>query len=456
MFKQTLLQISVIAVLSVSIAVLLLFIDRKSGAVSGLLPDGFLPNKEFTYGAIPELKDKAYFQNVKQQYLDSGTNFVEADLTAMMLRVYKNKILALEVPIKTKGREGSWWETPAGVYAAQTKQKNHLSSLGHTYMPWSIEFQGNFFIHGWPYYQDGTPVATTYSGGCIRLATEDAKKVYDLVDIGMPILVFEDSFKDDGSTYIPGNSRVSADAYLVGDLKNNFVFLEKEKDVERPIASVTKLLTGTVAVEVMNIERTLTVSKSAIATTSVQRLHTGDTYSVYDLLFPLLEESSNEAANVLAQALGTDYFVSLMNKKAASVGMEHSHFVDPSGASADNISTPTDLFRLAKYLYNNRQFILKMTAGTAETRVYGQPAFTNVENFNLFTDDSRFVGGKVGLTQAAGNTGLFIFDIPYGNEVRPIAIVVLHSQNTAADVMELLDTATKMYRIQDATTTTVE
>lgn len=456
MFKKVFAQILLVVVLGCLIGVLLLFIDRKNGSVSNLLPNGFLPERALSYGVIPQLKDPAYFAQVKNTYIQNGTNFIEADLSKMILRVYKNKEMVLEVPIKTKGKEGSWWETPAGIYAVQTKEKNHLSSLGHTYMPWSLDFQGNFFIHGWPYYPDGTPVATTYSGGCIRLDTADAKKVYDLVDVGMPILVFEDSFQDDGSTYVSGNAAVSAEGYMVGDLKNNFIFLEKDKDVVRPIASVTKLLTGTVAVEYMNIEHSVTVSKTAIATTSIQRLHAGDVYSVYDLLYPLLQESSNEAANALAQTLGTNYFVSLMNKKAESVGMEHTHFADPSGASAENVSTPTDLFRLAKYLYNNRQFILRMTAGTAETRVYGAPKFTDIQNFNIFTADPQFVGGKVGLTLAAGNTGVFIFEVPYKNEVRPIVIVVLKSENLEQDVTQLLDVATKLYTLEDTVTSTTQ
>ena len=52
-----------------------------------------------------------------------------------------------------------------------------------------IQFDGNYFIHGWPYYPDGTSVAKGYSGGCIRLSTEDAEELYGLVDIDMPIII---------------------------------------------------------------------------------------------------------------------------------------------------------------------------------------------------------------------------------------------------------------------------
>src|SRR5882724_9446532 len=115
---------------------------------------------------------------VKDDFISQKESFIEADLTAMQLSVYENGAVVKQVPILTKGRPGSWWETPAGLYQVQNKETNHFSSFGHVYMPWSMDFQGNFFIHGWPYEPDGTPVSSAYSGGCIRLATDDAEKLY--------------------------------------------------------------------------------------------------------------------------------------------------------------------------------------------------------------------------------------------------------------------------------------
>jgi serine-type D-Ala-D-Ala carboxypeptidase (penicillin-binding protein 5/6) len=448
MFGRIFGQIVLIVLISLPIAVGLTLLDRRLG-LSAELPVGLWPDsRELTYGSIPELKEEEYFTKAKNYYIDNKESFVEADLSRMILRVYHDGVVKLEVPIKTKGREGSWWETPAGIYQAQSKETNHLSSLGNTYMPWSIAFQGNFFIHGWPYYKNGTPVATTYSGGCIRLATPDAEKVYKLIDIKMPILVFEDSFKADTTAYVPGHSQVSAESYLVGDLKNDFIFTTKNKDEQKSIASITKLITAMVAVEYMDIERGVSIQKSALVPTSIARLEVGQRFTVYDLLHPMLEESSNEAALALSQALGQDYFISLMNKKAKAIGMENSTFMDPAGINGGNISTPTDLFRLGKYLYNSRQFVLHMTAGTARTDVYGLSRFSNIQNLNLFADDPRFVGGKVGLSSTAGNTGLFIFELPAGEMKRPVVIVLLNSKDLRADTKKLLDFVIGNYRLE--------
>ena len=113
----------------------------------------------FSYGAQSALSNPDFFNKVKTQLIDEKVTFVEVDLSQMITRVYKEGVVTVDVPVKTKGREGSWWETPAGLYRIQTKEKSHYSSMGHVSQPWSMQFQGNFFIHGWPKYDNGTPVS---------------------------------------------------------------------------------------------------------------------------------------------------------------------------------------------------------------------------------------------------------------------------------------------------------
>jgi hypothetical protein len=394
---------------------------------------------DFEYGSWPALQNAEFFKTVKDTFIKEKADFVLSDLSKMTLGVYAKGELVEEVPILTKGRDGSWWETPAGLYKVEGKEKNHFSSFGRVNMPWSMPFQGNFFIHGWPYYPDGTPVDSRYSGGCIRVSTEDAKKVYDLVKVGTPILVFEKDFNQDDFTYAVRPPAVTAESYLAADLKSNFVFTEKDSKVVRPIASVTKLITALVATEYINMESTLSVAQSSLVPTSKPRLKVGEKVSVFNLLHLLLLESSNEAANVLAKYLGPVRFVDLMNQKAKSLGMTQAAFVDPAGSEAENVASAEDLFNLSKSLYNNRSFLLKMTAGDLNYSVYGSPAYSDLDNFNVFEDDPSFVGGKVGETIAAKQTILSIFELNINGEKRPIVIIALGSTDRAGDAKRILD-----------------
>lgn len=412
--------------------------------------DLYLPATEaaalhLEYGPQPALENADFFAKTKAYFIEQGADFVEADLSSMMLRVYERGAVKLEVPILTKGKEGSWWETPAGLYQIELKKENHFSSIGRVYQPWSLVFQGNFFIHGWPYYPDGTDVASTYSGGCIRLSTADAAEVYALVSVGMPVLVHEKDFAPDSFEYKPAAPVVTAEAFLVADLQNNFVVLERDPGETLPIASLTKLMTALVATEYVHLEKEITITDEMRVSTSRPRLVTGESMSAYQLLYPLLLESSNEAAEALAAFLGEERFVSLMNKKVKALGMQNTRFEDPTGAGSGNVSTSEDLFNFLKYLYNNRRFILNISTGRVANTVYGSSVYADLGNFNVFGSDPAFMGGKTGKTTAAKETLVAIFEIKVQDTTRPIAIIVLGSENSAADAHALLEYVRKMY-----------
>ena len=391
-----------------------------------------------TYGALPALSDRDFYEETKKRLADQSVSFVDADLSAMRLTVYTDGKKALEVPILSKGRPGSWWETPAGIYEIQTKERNHFSSFGQVYQPFSMAFQGNFFIHGWPYYEGGEEVPPSYSGGCIRLSTADAEKVFALAAVGMPVVVYSAESESDNFKYQLKAPAVSAKQYLVADALNGTVLTSKLPEQPTQIASITKLVTALIATEYINLDKEITVPSSALVYTSVPRLKAGSSARAYDLLFLLLQESSNEAAEVLASSVGRGNFVAYMNAKARSINLTHTLFADPSGAKND-LSTPEDLFTLLRYIKDNRSFVFDITAGTLKNSAYGQPAFKNINNFNLIPRAAgTLLGGKIGQTNQAGETYAGVFRVTVGSEEREIAIIVLDSKDAIADVQKLL------------------
>jgi hypothetical protein len=401
--------------------------------------------EEFKYGVWPKMSQPDFFNEVKGKFLANKASFIEANLDAMELSVYLDGELKEKIQIKAKGKEGSWWETPAGLYKIETKEKNHFSSFGRVYMPYSMQFQGNFFIHGWPYYSGGQPVASNYSGGCIRLSTEDAKKIFNLAEIGMPILVFESkNLSLNNFEYNYQKPQVEAESYLVIDLENNFVLANKETPSVLPIASITKLLTALTAIEYINIEKEIEIQPQMLATTSLPRLKSGQIYSLYDLLYPLFLESSNESAEAIASFLGRERFISLVNKKAKSLGMNSTVIADPSGISSSNVSSADDLFLLAKHLYYNRKFILNLTKGENLNSAYGDSKFKDLKNFNIIINEG-FVGGKIGKSSAAKETYLGVFEILFKGEKRPIAFIILGSSNINSDLLNLFNWVIKTY-----------
>jgi D-alanyl-D-alanine carboxypeptidase len=422
----------------------------------------------YAYGSWPALNNENFYEKVLDDLIAQKTTFISANLSTMQLQYYVNGTVATSVPILAKGRPGSWWETPAGLYKVQAKIPSDFSGFAHVYSPWALAFEGNFLIHGWPYYPDGTPVGSTYSGGCIRLSTPNAEALYNMVAVGTPVLVSSDNFITDNFAEEQQGPPVTAKSFLAADLKSNYILAQSNPDEQLPIASITKLMTALVAVENIDIEKTITITPSMIVKTSIPRLQVGQSYSLYDLLQPLLKESSNEAATAIGDFLGTNYFVSLMNQQATSIGMTNTHFIDPSGSGWGNVSTAHDLFTLAQYLYDNRSFILMMTTNTTTTNVYGPSVFSDLQNFNVFADDPDFVGGKVGINGAASDTILSVFNEPFlANSTttadmnlavssttttttattveRPIMFVILGSDNYTDDAQAFLQWIRRTY-----------
>jgi len=229
-------------------------------------------------------------------------------------------------------------------------------------------------------------------------------------------------------------------------MKSGYVFAEKGSLEAVPIASITKLMTALVATEYVNLEKEIDIPQTAIVKTSVPRLKAGGRATLFSLLHPLLMESSNEAAEAIARSLGRNYFINLMNEKAKAIGMEHSAFSDPSGSEAANVSTAEDLFLLARYLYNNRSFILKLSAGSLDVSAYEIPEYQHLANFNALDGQPEFAGGKVGLSTDAGETMLAIFETPFNGETRPVAVIALQSKNNKADITSLFEWAKTTYR----------
>ena len=437
---SAILSYTVLILVAVFIGVLVYIYSHVENSTNVVIQDGDGDKTEFVYGSWPALQNAEFFKRTKEDFISQKTSFIEADLSAMIIRFYKNGALAKEAPIQTKGREGSWWETPVGLYKIGSKEKSHFSSFGRVWMPWSMQFQGNFFIHGPTRYPDGSPTVSTYSGGCIRLSLNDAEEIYRFADVGTPVLVFEESFNGGKKavTYKNKNLLPENVVYLAADLENNFVFAENKSNEKHSIASITKLMSALIAVEYINVEKEVTINAPMLTKTSIPRLKESDRVSILDLLSLLLLESSNEAAVAITEPIGENYFLKLMNTKARAIGMRNSNFADTSGVLSDNISTAEDLFNLAKYLYYNRSFVLHMSVGEKNRGAYDSPRYQNLQNLNSIPGATDMVGGKVGLSSSAGDSMLGVFKIEIGGRKRPIAIIVLGETDAKDGIRTLL------------------
>ena len=396
---------------------------------------------EAAFENADEFPEINHLDLAKESYLARRIKFAEADLTQMKLTLYRDGELYKEFEIISKGKEGSWWETPTGKYEALSKIELHFSSIGKVWMPWSVQFHGNYFIHGWPYYQDGTPVSRGYSGGCIRLKTQDGKEFYHFVEKGTPIIVREEEPLNEGSLIVIKNKEappdLTAKSYLVSELASQKISLEKGSQEIFEINHLTQLMTATVASDLIYLERSIIVNKNILAAVmAFFDPSPGERYIAFDLLYPLMIQSSQKAANLLAGFLGRVNFVSAMNRKAEALGMANTKFEDSSGKSGNN-SNARDLNKLARYIHFKQRFLFDISKGVAYRSASGLHS-AELKNANEFWTDSRLVGMKNANARDGSQMLVSVWKLgPSGDEV-PFSIIVLGSKDRVSDTNKLL------------------
>jgi len=231
------------------------------------------------------------------------------------------------------------------------------------------------------------------------------------------------TFSNTGSLKEKG---ITAQSFLVKNLETDEVLFSSQATTTLSIASVTKLVTALTAESLIPKSSNLTVTERALATEGIRGyLQKDEKLDNEDLTYALLLESSNDAAEVLAQHYPRFYFMQQMNSFAKEIGMTSTYFDDPSGLSANNVSTSFDLMHLLEYIIENDAHIIDISAvDSYSSRGHSW------KNINSHRFDKGFLGGKTGYTNAAKRTAVLLYEI----ENTPIGIVILGSNDRNADV----------------------
>ncbi len=238
---------------------------------------------------------------------------------------------------------------------------------------------------------------------------------------------------------------IHARAAGVFDPNGEKFLYQKNINEKIPIASLTKIMAAIVALENLNLDEIITISKQAVMIGGENgRLLIGEKLSVRDLFYIMLIESSNDAATALANE--TYNFVYLMNKKAEEIGLKETSFSDPSGINPSNYSTIADLAKLAKYSFTQKSLLWQIL-GIKETEVYSQDGKIKhrlVNTNKLLGEVPQILGGKTGFTDEAGGCMLTINKIQNKPGEYFIAIV-LGSDDRELEIKKLIEWTEQAY-----------
>ena len=205
-----------------------------------------------------------------------------------------------------------------------------------------------------------------------------------------------------------GEPEITAQSAIIVEASTGRVIWEKNADARMYPASMTKMMTGILALEQMNLRSQIVMSPAAAYTeSSPLGVLPGETIRTDELLNGMLLESDNGAAVALAESMAgsVSSFANIMNGKAEELGMKDSHFVNPNGLTAEgHYSTARDMAKLARYAMQNQAFrdIVKQEQRTIYWTSPGNKTFRAHNTNKLLGKYEGMTGIKTGWTNAAG------------------------------------------------------
>lgn len=234
---------------------------------------------------------------------------------------------------------------------------------------------------------------------------------------------------------------LSADAAIAVKLDGSRIYYNKNINKQRPIASLTKLMTAIIVLENFNLDDIIKISKNDVKRIgSNGDLRPGESLTVRSLLNIMLIDSSNDAA--LALARQKPDFIYLMNKKAKELGLSDTHFVNPDGIDENGgYSSAFNVAKIFSYLVDNYPQVLKfletknMVVYSSDGKIEHRLKNTN-ELLGLVTE---IKAGKTGYTdKAGGSLALLISSFKQNNDNNDIITVVLGSPDRFGESEKLI------------------
>lgn len=225
-------------------------------------------------------------------------------------------------------------------------------------------------------------------------------------EISLPTIAVRPEINPDAS-----DPNIYAQNYILIDRESGLIIAKQNSDQRVPIASTTKIMTAILVLERYNLDDVLTVSAES-ANLIGSGLYASEKMTVLNLLKCLLINSYNGAAYTLAEHINNSYetgdtkFISMMNQKAAELGMADTEFHDAAGLDTSGYSTAYDLTLVTKYAMNKTLFNQIVVTKTAAVSDISGKITHQLKNSNRLVaewDYPGILGVKTGYMDEAGH-----------------------------------------------------
>ncbi len=245
-----------------------------------------------------------------------------------------------------------------------------------------------------------------------------------------------------------GSPFLDSSSALVMNANTGRMIYGKNAARRTPIASITKLMTSMVVLDAkLSMDQPITISDADVdrVKKSSSRLEVGTTLSRYDTMWLALMSSENRAAHSLARTYpgGTSAFVAAMNRKARSLGMNHTVFYDPTGLNKDNTSTAADLALMVQAAYRYPQ-IRQFTTSTDHDIISASGRQLHYKNSNALVREGVWdiQLSKTGYIKEAGRCLVMVAEV----QSKPMVMVFLDAGATSGRISDARNIKTWLER----------
>jgi serine-type D-Ala-D-Ala endopeptidase (penicillin-binding protein 7) len=229
---------------------------------------------------------------------------------------------------------------------------------------------------------------------------------------------------------------IRAEAAIIYNPVTHQVIWEENSNATRSIASITKVMTAVVFIQhATDLSQEVDVEPADVRAASTTYLRARERVTPDTLLHLLLIGSDNAAARVLARVspFGTQGFIDQMNAKAKELHLESTHYADPSGLDAANVSSAFDMAQLISFAANDERISSIMRKSEDTVMTSRRTITVHSTNKLLAGGDVPVRGGKTGFIRQAGYCLATLLQMPQGD---PMAVVVLGARSNAGRFME--------------------
>ncbi|MGF7184190.1 D-alanyl-D-alanine carboxypeptidase (penicillin-binding protein 5/6) [Desulfitispora alkaliphila] len=235
--------------------------------------------------------------------------------------------------------------------------------------------------------------------------------------------------------------KLRASAAILIEADSGEVLFEKNSHKKRSPASLTKMMTAILAIELGDLQSVATVSKNGAGNKvgADISLRAGDQLYLRDLVKAALLVSANDSTVVIAEhvAGSEKRFIQLMNVKAKAIGAHNTSFKNTNGYTAPNhYSTAADLAMIARYGLNNYTFATIAKTDETKIRILNKDRELTLIHSNRLQRSYEWINGiKTGTTASAGKCLAAAGE----KDGRQLIAVVLNSSDRYGEALKLLE-----------------